>query len=37
MALVELKTAHEIAAMHVTGTFIFELLDDLAGRARPGG
>jgi methionyl aminopeptidase len=36
MALVELKTAHEIAAMDVTGTFIAELLDDLAGRARPG-
>ncbi|MHA3022638.1 type I methionyl aminopeptidase [Mycobacterium sp. BMJ-28] len=32
----ELKTAREIAAMDVTGTFIAELLDDLTGRARPG-
>lgn len=34
--MLELKTPHEIAAMDVTGTFIAELLDDLAGRARPG-
>jgi methionyl aminopeptidase len=32
----ELKTPREIAAMDVTGTFIAELLDDLAGRASPG-
>jgi methionyl aminopeptidase len=32
----ELKTPHEIAAMDVTGTFVAELLDDLAGLARPG-
>lgn len=32
----ELKTPREIAAMDVTGTFIAGLLDDLAGRARPG-
>jgi methionyl aminopeptidase len=34
--VLELKTPREIAAMDVTGTFIAELLDDLAGRARPG-
>lgn len=34
--MLELKTPQEIAAMDVTGTFIAELLDDLAGRARPG-
>ncbi len=34
--MLELKTPREIAAMDVTGTFIAELLDDLAGRARPG-
>ncbi|GFG54456.1 type I methionyl aminopeptidase [Mycolicibacterium agri] len=34
--MVELKTPDEIAAMAVTGSFIAELLDDLAGRARPG-
>lgn len=34
--MLELKTPNEIAAMRVTGAFIAELLDDLAGRARPG-
>lgn len=34
--MVELKTAPEIEAMAVTGAFIAELLDDLAGRVRPG-
>ncbi|WBP97229.1 type I methionyl aminopeptidase [Mycolicibacterium neoaurum] len=34
--MVELKTAQEIDAMAVTGAFIAALLDDLAGRARPG-
>lgn len=34
--MLELKTPREIAAMDVTGTFIAELLDDLAGRASPG-
>ncbi|MGU3501514.1 type I methionyl aminopeptidase [Mycobacterium sp. C31M] len=34
--MVELKTAQEIKAMRVTGAFIAELLEDLAGRARPG-
>lgn len=34
--MVELKTAQEIKAMGVTGAFIAELLEDLAGRARPG-
>ncbi|CAM3851288.1 type I methionyl aminopeptidase [Kibdelosporangium persicum] len=34
--MLELKTPQEIAAMRVTGTFIAELLDDLAGRVRPG-
>ncbi|OBF22207.1 type I methionyl aminopeptidase [Mycobacterium sp. ACS4331] len=34
--MVELKTPREIAAMDVTGSFIAELLDDLAQRARPG-
>ena len=34
--MLELKTRSEIAAMDVTGTFVAELLDDLAGRARPG-
>jgi methionyl aminopeptidase len=34
--VLELKTPHEVAAMDVTGTFIAELLDDLARRARPG-
>ena len=34
--MLELKTPNEIAAMRVTGAFIAELLDDLAGRASPG-
>ncbi|HZZ45414.1 MAG TPA: type I methionyl aminopeptidase [Pseudonocardia sp.] len=34
--MLELKTGREIAAMRVTGSFVAELLDDLAGRARPG-
>lgn len=34
--MLELKTPREIAAMDVTGTFVAELLDDLARRARPG-
>lgn len=34
--MLKLKTPREIAAMDVTGTFIAELLDDLAGRASPG-
>ena len=34
--MVELKTSQEIAAMGVTGSFIAGLLDDLAGRAKPG-
>ncbi len=34
--MLELKTSHEIAAMGATGSFIAGLLDDLAGRARPG-
>lgn len=34
--MLELKTTQEIEAMRVTGMFIAELLDDLAGRAKPG-
>ena len=34
--MVELKTATEVGAMAVTGAFIAELLDDLAGRAKVG-
>ncbi|KMO72624.1 type I methionyl aminopeptidase [Mycolicibacterium obuense] len=34
--MVELKTATEVDAMAVTGAFIAELLDDLAGRAQVG-
>lgn len=34
--MLELKTPQEIAAMGVTGTFIWELLEDLAKRAQPG-
>ena len=34
--MLELKTPREIEAMRVTGLFIAELLDDLAGRAAPG-
>lgn len=34
--MLELKTPREIEAMGVTGAFIAELLDDLAGRAHPG-
>ncbi|PRZ40733.1 methionine aminopeptidase type I [Antricoccus suffuscus] len=34
--MLELKTPQEIEAMGVTGAFIAELLDDLAGRAKPG-
>nr|WP_090277506.1 type I methionyl aminopeptidase [Mycolicibacterium komanii]CRL72071.1 methionine aminopeptidase [Mycolicibacterium komanii] len=34
--MLELKTPSEIAAMDVTGTFLAELLDDLAARAQPG-
>lgn len=34
--MLELKTTGEIDAMQVTGTFIAELLDDLARRAAPG-
>lgn len=34
--MLELKTPREIEAMRVTGSFIAELLDDLAGRAAPG-
>ncbi|TSD46162.1 type I methionyl aminopeptidase [Rhodococcus sp. KBS0724] len=34
--MVELKTDREIEAMRVTGTFIAELLTDLAARAKPG-
>lgn len=34
--MLELKTPREIAAMDTTGSFIAELLDDLAGRAEPG-
>ncbi|WP_213577124.1 type I methionyl aminopeptidase [Rhodococcus sp. USK13] len=34
--MLELKTPREIEAMHVTGVFIAELLDDLASRAEPG-
>ena len=34
--MVELKTATEVGAMAVTGAFIAELLDDLAGRAQVG-
>ena len=34
--MLELKTSQEVAAMGVTGSFIAGLLDDLAGRARPG-
>lgn len=34
--MLELKTPGEVAAMAVTGTFIADLLDDLARRARPG-
>ena len=34
--MVELKTPREIDAMAVTGRFVAELLDDLAGRAKPG-
>lgn len=32
----ELKAPREIDAMRVTGVFVAELLDDLAGRVRPG-
>lgn len=34
--MLELKTPDEVAKMHATGSFIAELLDDLARRARPG-
>jgi len=34
--VLELKTPREVAAMGVTGTFIWGLLDDLAQRAEPG-
>jgi methionyl aminopeptidase len=34
--VLELKTPQEFEAMRVTGTFIAELLDDLACRAKPG-
>ena len=34
--MLELKTPREVAAMGVTGTFIWGLLDDLAQRAEPG-
>ncbi len=34
--MLELKASGEIAAMRTTGTFVAELLDDLARRARPG-
>jgi methionyl aminopeptidase len=34
--VLELKTPREIEAMRVTGVFIAELLEDLAGRAKPG-
>jgi methionyl aminopeptidase len=34
--VLELKTAQEIEAMRVTGSFIAGLLDDLAHRAKPG-
>ena len=36
MPVLELKTPLEVAAMDVTGTFIAEVLDDLAGMAAPG-
>lgn len=34
--MLELKTPSEVAAMDVTGSFLAELLDDLAARAQPG-
>ncbi|MDY6810673.1 MAG: type I methionyl aminopeptidase [Actinomycetota bacterium] len=34
--MIELKSRDEVAAMRVTGGFIGDLLDDLAGRAEPG-
>jgi len=34
--VLELKTPREIEAMRVTGTFVAELLDDLAARAQVG-
>ncbi|OBG94377.1 type I methionyl aminopeptidase [Mycobacterium sp. E136] len=34
--MLELKTPREVAAMDVTGSFLAELLDDLAARAQPG-
>lgn len=34
--MLELKTPHEIAAMHTTGAFIADLLDDLHSRAAVG-
>jgi methionyl aminopeptidase len=34
--VLELKTPQEVAAMGVTGTFIWGLLEDLAKRAQPG-